>query len=175
MCKIILVEDISSPNPGLYLNLQSLNRDTSVYVIQSSTTDNEWILVNQFCSLLTSKWLISVNPSDCFGIKDFPDDEKKAMANQLISFESMEDQVDAAVRAINGISKTVSQVLQEFSSYGPGKKIWMGNDSHVVGIYTLNMDNFVLYDSNIGKTIILKTDAFKDLVTKLHCDAFVVA
>lgn len=174
----IAVGVITTPNPTLWVDLNTLGQNPTDYQISTQSPGSHFMAVNQFCSILSVQWLSGGRgTSSPYGIQNFTDPQKIAMAETLIGFTSMADQVGYAVAQLGGVEQTLAQVTtgMEGGGYKPGKRIWAGNDFHVIGLYVLNNLQYELYDSNTGLVTVMPRAGFRAAMLQLGCDAFVVA
>ncbi|MFK3790178.1 hypothetical protein ACI2KO_07955 [Pseudomonas piscis] len=176
MANIITVGSITTPNPFLWLNPDTLGLPDVVYVIQSNAPKGDWVDVGQFCAVLSSAWLNDAKHPAKFDIRSFDDPGKIQLAQQVIeASNSLASQVKAAEQAIHGKSKSKDQVTKDFSTYNTGTKIWAGNDRHVIGIYIISATQMQVYDSNLGTATQKPRTAFAQVVADYQLNAFVVA
>ncbi len=176
MANIITVGSITTPNPFLWLNPDTLGLPDVVYIIQSSAPKGDWVDVGQFCAVLSSAWLNDAKHPAKFDIRNFDDPGKIQLAQQVIeASNSLASQVKAAEQAIHGKSKSKDQVTKDFSTYNTGTKIWAGNDRHVIGIYIISATEMQVYDSNLGTATKKPRTAFAQVVADYQLNAFVVA
>jgi hypothetical protein len=140
MANSISIGTITTPNPTLFVKMDSLFSDPVQYRIQTLSPGSQWLYVNQFCSLLTTYWLNDANTPDVYGIQNLVDHVKISAAQQLINLQSLDQQTDEALNAL-GHSHTVSltptvtpeNVNAALESLPVGTRIWAGNNVHVVG------------------------------------------
>ncbi len=172
----ITVGSISSTNPTLWVNLTTLGTSNTKYLIATNSPGAEWISVNQFCSLLSIKWLQEGRGTSPYGIGNFNDSQKKIIAEQLIAFSSLDDQVNYTLGQLGGSKQNLDQTaLGVQGNYPIGTKIWAGNDFHVIAIYLTTATTYELYDSNTGfTTTSLPRSQFKNYMNTLNNNAFVV-
>lgn len=177
MANIFTVGSITTTNPVLYVDVLTLGTSNVQYRIQSTlpTVPGEWLYVNQFCSLLSLAWLNNNTHPAQFGIANFNDDEKKAMAARLIADTSLDGQVGIAETDLHGTRKTASTLMQEVAKYTVGTKIWAGNDTHVFGIRIATATTLAVYDSNHGTVTEMPRANLLSFINSNNLTAFVVA
>ncbi|WP_437623916.1 hypothetical protein [Sorangium sp. So ce1151] len=170
----IKVGTITSPNPTLWINLLTLGQDATDYTIATASPGRDWMAVNQFCSILSTRWLTG-GPPPPYGITNFTDEQKIEMAKTLIGFASMDDQVHFAAHELDGDQRSLEETANGVENgYPVGTQIWAGNDFHVVAVRLTNAADYDLYDSNTGLTTRLPRIGFQNAMEQLRCDAFVV-
>jgi hypothetical protein len=175
MANTIKVGKISSTNPSLWLDLATLEPDSGQYEIATTSPAGNWLSVNQFCALLSIQWLLSDRSASPYGIGNFSDPEKIAMARQLIGFSSLDDQVEKAETQLGGTRRSLSVTASGVEgTYPVGTQIWAGNDFHVLGIYLISPTEYQLYDSNTGLTTKQLRSTFRNTMELLRNTAFVV-
>jgi hypothetical protein len=173
----IEVGAITSTNPSLWVNLLTLGQPATEYVVATSSPGIDFLYVNQFCSILSVKWLLGERGTEPFGIDQFTDAEKKRMAEILIGHTGMDDQIAHAEVQLGGVRRSLDEVALgvEDGAYKVGTPIWAGNDFHVVAITIGNEREYLLHDSNTGRATPMPRSRFRSAMDKLRCDAFVVA
>ncbi|HEX7843370.1 MAG TPA: DUF4157 domain-containing protein [Kofleriaceae bacterium] len=172
----ITVGNITSSNPALWVKLDTPNGKPE-FKIATNTPDGFTTSVNQFCSILSVEWLKGGGKASPYGIENFTDPKKILMAQTLIGYKSMDDQIEYAKTQLNGklqLLKNVEDGVQNHK-YAVDTKIWAGNDRHVVAIYIMSNDYYKLYDSNDGSTKELSRIGFGAKMGGLGCNSFVVA
>ncbi|SDL30536.1 hypothetical protein SAMN05661010_01398 [Modicisalibacter muralis] len=179
MSNRIDIGSITSSNPHLWLDALTLSGDPVVYQIATLTPtcdENEWISVNQFCSVLSIAWLRD-NPSSPFGLGSLGNGEKLAMAEVILGYQNMDDQVDYAVKRLHGQIRSLQQVIEgvEKGHYAAGTCIWTGNDFHVVAVRVADPKTIALYDPNSGEVQKHERSRFGILMGQLGNSTFVVA
>lgn len=176
----IKVGTITTPNPTLWLDMNSLGTDNVLYLIQTASPGTDWVYVNQFCSLLTSLWLNNPNLPNIYGITAMSDSVKQQMAAELINLNSLQAQVTEASNSIaNATSYDSAADFQAVLDTLPaGTRVWAGNDSHVVGFVitaTGTQGRFTFYDSNVGQARTgLPLSNLAQLVEAMGYSAYVV-
>ncbi len=176
----IKVGTITTPNPTLWLDMNSLGGDTVRYLIQTASPGNDWVYVNQFCSLLTSYWLNNPNLPNVYGITAMSDTVKQHMAEELINLNGLQAQVTAASHSMANSTtyNNASDFQAAIASMPVGTQIWAGNDAHVVGFVitaTGSAGTYTFYDSNIGQARTGRPLAnLSDFVEAMGYSAFVV-
>jgi hypothetical protein len=157
---VIDVGTITSPNPSLWVDLNTLGTDTVQYLIQTASPGATWYYVNQFCSLLSTRWLNDPNVPLIYGITALSNAAKIAMARQLIGLTSLQAQVTEAAHGIANSSSvtSVAALSAALAGYPVGTKIWAGNNNHVLAFIVTAVANaqtgaigtYTAYDSNNG-------------------------
>lgn len=174
----IEVGAITSPNPFLWMNITTPGRSVTSYRIATEAPGENWMSVNQFCSLLALRWLqekthgVSSSP---YGLNNFLDTEKITMAQQLINCADIDAQVTFAVQELGGSRKTLDQAATgvEDGTYAIGTRIWAGNDHHVMAIYLESATTYALYSPDTGITTRERRAGFRTLMTAFQNNAFV--
>lgn len=152
--------DITSPNPNIWLYLPSIG-DNPRYVISTNMppssypNEEDWLSVNQFCSLLSTAWLLNGNHPGTFTLNgNFTPQQVSAMASALIDQDQgLQGQVDRAIHDLGGQQQSFNEVEAGVTgSYPVGTRIWTGNDQHVVAVYINSATEYTVYDPNTGQT-----------------------
>ena len=173
----VLVGAISTTNPHLFANLNKFGEE---FQIATNQPAGDWTPVNQFCSLLSIKWLLAGAPAGPYGISKFSKDQQIAMAKTLIAYnegDGMLAQEAYAVAQLTGVKKTLSEAtagVKDATKYKAGTLIWAGNQAHVIAVHIKDDTHFVLYDSNNGTTTTHARADFGTQMSHRHCTAFVV-
>lgn len=173
----IKIGKISDSNPPLWLDTSTLGSSATLYEISTSQPAGEnWLYVNQFCSLLSIYWLQNDPPSP-FGLGNISDKKKLEMAEVLIGFAGLDDQANYAANSLSGKRELKENVVSgvENGIFATGTQIWAGNDVHVVAIRVKDNRTFQLYDSFSGEVETYGRQQFSTLMNALQCNAFVVA
>jgi hypothetical protein len=173
----IQIGTITTPNPTLWLNMDTVGLDTVKYLISTPSPGASWIMVNQFCSVLSVSWLSGGRGNNPYGLSNLSNAEKVAMAGVLISFNSLDDQVAYAEERLNGRRETQQRVLDgvQRAGFRPNTRIWAGNDFHVVALFIVDDRFYDLYDPNTGQTTRHERARFNELMTASGWTAFVVS
>jgi hypothetical protein len=174
----INIGTVTTPNPSLWVDTNTLGSDVVVYEIASLSPGTDWFQVNQFCSLLSLEWLAARSAgvvSSPYGISNFSAAAQRVMAEQLIAFDSLQAQVDYAAAQLNGAAVSKAAVESGMApdgtfSYPVGTRIWAGNDVHVIAYYVTSATQYELYDSNTGAITTHERSAFATA-----CTAFVMS
>jgi hypothetical protein len=175
MANVITIGTISSTNPALWVELNTLEKDSVRYLIETSSPGDGWLFINQFCALLSIRWLHSDRSAPSYGINNFSDPKKIEMAEQLIGFSSLDDQVRKAKEELGGTSESLTETARGVEGdYPVGTHIWAGSNFHVLGIYLVSSTDYQLYDSNTGLTTRQPRATFGKKMQSLHNTAFVV-
>lgn len=184
MANNITIGTICTPNPGLYVNMDTLGISPVEYLIQTPAPGFNWLYVNQFCSLLTTYWLNDPNSPNVYGIQNLIDPVKVSSAQQLINLLSLDEQVAEAKNTIaNATVVTSAAFNMAVVDYPVGTKIWAGNNVHVVGFLitvagaagTGANGTYTAYDSNSGVAQLgLPLSGLAQLVTMMSYSSFVV-
>lgn len=174
----IRIGNIESSNPTLWVDADTLTNTLTIFEISTKKpiSNREWCKVNQFCSVLSIYWLNN-KPKSPFGLSDVRDNEKKSMAEVLISYGSMDAQVIYAAQELGGQREEKEKVFRgvETGAYPVGTQIWAGNASHVLGVRLTGPEEFQLYDPDSGNVQTLDREDFGNRMNTLRCDVFVVA
>jgi len=173
----ITIGTITSSNPTLWVNLLTLGQDSTDYTIATASPGSDFMYVNQFCSILSIKWLQAGRGTVPYGIDNFSDADKRVMAQTLIGYTGMDDQIAYAETQLGGVRRPLDVVARGVmdGTYPVGTNIWAGNDFHVIAIYLRSEKEYELYDSNTGLVTVLPRSGFKQAMQQLRNDAFVVA
>lgn len=105
---------------------------------------------------------------------DLPKDIQLEYVNQLISFESLADQVNYAARNINGLIVDTAKAIEDMETYPNGTKLWFGNDIHAMAAVT-NAHGALFYNPDSGDAEQMTRNQLIALMTGLGCDTVVVA
>ncbi len=179
----IFIGPISSTNPCLWLDATTISNDPIVYQIATNVpagNPQNWFMVNQFCSILAIRRLQARRhgtPPSPYGINNFSDEGKIAMAERLICFASMQDQVKYAIQELGGTEQSLQQVGGAIAAgqYPVGTMIWAGSNAHVTAIYITGSAEYEHYDPDTGLASPEESSLFIEMMTLLGKDAFVVA
>ena len=181
----INVGTINSSNPSLWVDLTTLGTPVVNYLIQTAAPGGNWYYVNQFCSLLTTCWLNDPNVPLTYGIQALSSTVQVSMAGQLISLNSLQDQVTEAANSIAHSSTlaSASALAAALPGYPVGTRIWAGNNNHVLGFIITAVANpvtgapgtYTAYDSNYGRaTTGHLTTGLAAQLTGMNYNAFVI-
>ena len=152
MTNNITIGKVSTSNPHLFLNLDTLDSDTREYVVATSANPSgNWISVNQFCSLMALYWLNNGTP-ETFTFSDYSKTDQTNAAETLIDYSNLESQVQYAVQNTGGSIKNLYEFTQLMSKKQKSKKIWFGSDWHVVAAVIDDSGSITLYDPNTGQS-----------------------
>jgi hypothetical protein len=171
---------ITSANPNIWLYLPSLGSDRPQYIISTNRPPgdaDDWFSVNQFCSLLSTEWLLNGNHPDNFTLNNnFTYQQIAAMALTLTDQdEGLQGQVNRAVQALGGQQQSLDEVTAGVTgSYPVGTRIWTGNDNHVVAVYINSATQYTVYDPNTGQTTTYARGDFSATVDTFGLNVFVV-
>ena len=199
MANLISIGAITTPNPTLFVRMDTLFSDPVEYRIQTLSPGSQWLYVNQFCSLLTTYWLNDANTPDVYGIQNLVDHVKISAAQQLINLQSLEQQTTEANNALgNSHSKafplpmSLDAVNDELKDLQVGTRIWAGNTVHVVGFLitavtavvpttppttpaeTPGPYTYTLYDSNTGVVETGRT-SLSQLIARMGYSSLVIS
>jgi hypothetical protein len=181
MSNVINIGAISTPNPSLWVDTNSLGTASVTYQIASFSPGANWFEVNQFCALLSINWLAARAAGvvkSPYGIANFDADAQKAMAAQLIAFngtgDGMKAQENFAVQQINGAATDKQTIVNGMApntklSYPVSTKVWAGTNAHVIACYVTSATQYEYYDSNSGSITTINRSIFASA-----CTAFVV-
>jgi hypothetical protein len=181
MPNTITIGKITTTNPSLWVDTTTLGGDLVKYQIASSMPGDNWFEVNQFCALLSLKWLAaraSGAVKSPYGIANFAADAQQAMATQLIAFndtgDGMKAQADYATGQLGGSKADKGAITKGMlpntpGSYPIGAKVWAGTDVHVIAYYVTSPTQYEVYDSNNGSITLRNRAAFVS-----DCTEFVV-
>ncbi|NER51319.1 MAG: hypothetical protein F6J92_32555 [Symploca sp. SIO1A3] len=169
MANQIDIGTINTPNPRLWLDTRTIGSAKQKYIIATNSPGPYYFDINQFCSLLSIEWLLSGRGKDPYGIGNLPDAQKKQMAEILIGFESMEDQVKHAEQRLGGKEKNLNDTAAGVQGqYKVGTKIWAANYAHVTAIYLTSSTKYEIYDPDSGRT----TNTYDRSDFKKYMEAF---
>lgn len=151
--------DTSSPNPSLWLDQNTLGADPATYAVAPidpayASEQGDWFKVNEFCSVLAVDWLVGNRPG-AWGASNYSAAQLKDAAQQLITFESLDDQLLYAAQRLGGTqAESVEAVAGRVESgLAPvGTMIWAGSSDHVVAAYVDSGTSLLFYDPNNGKS-----------------------
>jgi hypothetical protein len=162
MPNTITIGNITTTNPSLWVDTNTLGCDPVQYRIASLLPGANWFEVNQFCALLSLKWLAARGNGavkNAYGIGAFDANAQKAMAAQLIAFNDTGDgqkaQVNYAAGQVGGNKANRDAIVKGMApntptSYPVGTKIWAGTNAHVIAYYVTSPTQYEVYDSNDG-------------------------
>jgi|GEM_PF-4055914 len=168
------IGNVTTPNPHLFLDLATLGLPQKKYTVSSLQPEpGNWISVNQFCSLLSVYW---INHSDLYSLAfmNLSKDLQLEYVNQLISFESLADQVNYAARNINGLIVEAAKAIEDMETYPTGTKIWFGNNIHVMAAVT-TAQGVRFYNPDSGEVEAKTRNQLIAIMTRFGCDTVVVA
>ncbi|MCM8528969.1 MAG: hypothetical protein NE327_20770 [Lentisphaeraceae bacterium] len=172
----ITIGKVTSPNPHLFLNLDTLDSEEREYTIATSVSSGgNWISVNQFCSLMALHWLNNGTPQT-FSFNDFSKEEQEEAAGILINYANLDSQVQYAVQNTGGSVKNLYEFTQYMSQKQKSKKIWFGSDRHVVAAVIDENGNISLYDPNTGNSEAVENQStLVKIASSMSANVFVVA
>ncbi|NES66252.1 MAG: hypothetical protein F6K24_13795 [Okeania sp. SIO2D1] len=167
----ITITDTEKVNPDVFLDTLSLSRPDQDYVVADYQPPGDfWIEYSQFCSVMSLTWLHKTQGREAgFKFNDYTDNQKFQQTNVVIDNYTPDSQVNYAVRNLPGVQLDKDSVIDGLlpntpNSFPVGSKIWLGADLHVLGIYILDKDRFLFYDSEVNRVeTLLRSRAREEL------------
>lgn len=167
---------INTANPWLWANTEKFGEE---YLIADKESQKEpWYDVNQFCSITAVKWLLANGGPDRYGLNSLKDADKIQAAEDLISHDSLDAQVNYATEKLNGVNTAdVKEVAENIKKdkYPAATKLWAGSNKHAVAFYVSGKDKFRFYDPDDGTAINSTSGSFDGYVETFQINVFVVA
>lgn len=156
--KRLAIGELSSSNPTLWYDDELFGERFRISTSMPKI-DGDWSRLNQFCSLLSLRWL--AKPSASFTFAKLSEKEQLEDAETLIDFSGLEDQVSHAVKQIGGTKKS-SITKEELALLPEGAQIWFGSDQHAMAAIIQKDGQASFYDPDSGSSVNLTLDALVD-------------
>jgi hypothetical protein len=164
---------VETPNPNLWLDKRSLGGPVVVYEVSSAAppSGNDWMAVNQFCSILGVRYLQASPRPHVFGFGNLKHPVHEA--ETLLHMSSLENQVKWAAKQIQGTTVELQELQHLFPHLPSGVVFWLGNSGHAWAAVK-DAGHITLYDPDQGVADYVQLDDFLPLLEALGIDAIVM-